>query len=275
MLVTVVVPTSTPYLVGELSPMEREAVAMEAREGEVRRLNEGLARYDVLREWPRGRRAWHGGADLRGIVICSGFSREAYRELQAINAENELRRIAAAEELARLDERVLVDRMSQVDLDRTIRRFSIVPAYSGAVAALAGTDLASYRRFLGHAQRCRQSLIAWLRQSDVFSTPLYSTADDVGQALTMQEMTSLRDELDRRADLSPQERKEIWQREIGATDYREWDAVDLSRMPACRAYRSTLAAVAPAAALDLAVLLLANVVLLLLAVVGFLRREVV
>ena len=51
--------------------------------------------------------------------------------------------------------------------------------------------------------------------------------------------------------------------------------MDLSRLPAFPPYRATLSTVLPHAAMDLALLALANVLLLLLAVHGFVRREVV
>ena len=62
---------------------------------------------------------------------------------------------------------------------------------------------------------------------------------------------------------------------VGATDMRDWDQADLSGLPAFPPYRATLSEVVAHAAVDLALLALANVVLLLLAVHGFVRREVV
>ena len=62
---------------------------------------------------------------------------------------------------------------------------------------------------------------------------------------------------------------------LGGTALREWHSVDLNLLPAFAPYRPTLSEVVPHAAVDLSLLALANVLLLMLAVHGFLRREVV
>ena len=272
-VVTVVVPTASAYLVGELMPMEGEREAREVRDGaetSERRLWDELAKVTREDRLP-GSWVQYGG----GMIIGSGFSRELIEKAQAFYGDYEPQRIRDAEKIGRLDDQILVDRLAQVRLDRTIRRILIAPVLPKAVAALAGTDLSSYHGFIEHARRCRQDLIAWLRESGIFSSPRYFTSDGGERALGRQELKARVDELKSRTDLSRAERRARIRAVVGATDMREWDPVDLSRMPASPPYRATLSEVAPHAAVDLALLALANVLLLLLAVHGFLRREVV
>ena len=275
-LVTVIVPTTTSYLVGELTPMEGEKAAMQERKAAERRIGYQLGGLgEIIRQDGPGGWGRMGGAFLRDTRILTGYSRELYPQVQAFYAEYEPRRIVDAEEIGRLEDHVLADRVAQVELNRTIGRFTIVPSFTGAAAALAGTDLASFHHFVQHARRCRQNLIAWLRESDIFASPLYFTTDSVDRALTRQERVALLEEIRERKDLSREEGQAMWRRATGATDYREWDPVDLSRLPAFPPYRPTLSEILPGVALDLAVLGLANVVLLLLSLLGFLRRELV
>ena len=83
------------------------------------------------------------------------------------------------------------------------------------------------------------------------------------------------EEMRSRTDLPRAEMRAMLRDIIGATAWRDWDQADLSGLPAFPPYRATLSEVMPHAAVDLALLALANVLLLLLAVHGFLRREVV
>ena len=275
-LFTVVLPTTSAYLVGELMPMDREAVARQERQAAERRIGYGmndlteLVRSDGLPV--RGR---SGGGFLRDTMIGSGFHREQIPKIQAFYSQYELRRIAAAEEIGDLEDHVLADRIAQVELNRTIGRILITSAFTEAISTLAGTNLSSYRRFLDHTRRCRQNLIAWMRESDLFSSPRYFTTDDVARAATKQELVSLSDSLKSRSDLSPSDRRSLILRATGATDYREWDPIDLSQLPAFPPYRATLNSVLPDTAVDLVILVLANVLLLLFAVHGFLRQDLV
>ena len=272
-VLTVVVPTGSAYLVGELMPMEGEREAREVREGAEtsdRRLWEELGKLTredrIPGSWVRH------GADM---IIGSGFSRELIEQAQAFYRDHEPQRIRDAERLGRLDDQILVDRIAQVRLDRTVRRFLVTPAFPGAVSALAGTDLASYHGFIEHARRCRQDLVARLRESGIFSSPRYFTPDDAERALGRQELKAQMDELKSRSDLSRAEKRAMTREILGVIPFQEWDHVDPSRLPAFPPYRATLPEVVPHAAVDLALLALANVVLLLLAVHGFVRREVV
>ena len=279
-VLTVVVPTASAYLVGELMPMEGEREAREVRE-QVARIEIGWGWRSDLQELieeeglPGPTKPRSGGAFLRDYVAGSGYYRELMRKVQAFYAEHEVRRIRDAERIGRLDEEVLADRIAQVRLDRTIRRLLVTPAFPGAVSALAGTDQSSYRGFIEHTRRCRGDLVAWLRESGIFSSPRYFTPDDVEQAVSRHELQALFEELGPRTDLSRAEKAAMISELLGGTSFREWDRVDLSRLPAFPTYRATLATVLPHAALDLALLVLANVLLLLLAVHGFLQREVV
>ena len=250
---------------------------MQEREAAERRIGYQRLRGidEIVREDGPGGWGRMGGDFLRDTRILTGYSRELYRQVQAYFAENEPGRIVDAEEIGRVEDHVLADRVAQIELNRTIGRFTIVPAFTGAAAALAGTDLASFRHFVQHARHCRQNLVAWLRESDIFASPLYFTADNVDRALTRQERVALLEQIRQRTDLSREESSSMWRKATGATDYREWNSVDLSRLPAFPPYRPTLSEVLPGAAVDVAVLGLANVVLLLLSLHGFLRRELV
>ena len=276
-LFTVVLPTTSAYLVGELMPMDRETAARQERQAAERRIGYNMGNLmDLVRAdgLPASCR-WGGEGFLRDIMIGSGFHRELIPKIQDFNAQNELRRIAAAEEIGDLEDRVLIDRIAQVELNRTIGRIFITSTFTDAISALAGTNLSSHRRFLNHARRCRQNLIVWMRENDLFSSPGYFTTDDVARAATKQELVSLIDSLKLRSDLSRMDMRTAIRRATGATDYREWGPIDLSQMPAFPPYRSTLHSVLPDAVVDLMILVLVNVLLLLLAVHGFLRRDLV
>ncbi len=277
-VVTVVVPTGSAYLVAELMPMEGEREAREVRENvEQYEIGYGVRElHDLLdkERLPYGN-AGFGGGFLQSTVTGSGFYRELILEFQAFYAEYEPQRIRDAERIGRLDDQVLADRIAQVRLDRTIRRLLVAPAFPGAVSALAGTDLSSHHAFIEHARRCRQNLVAWLRESGIFSSPRYFTPDDVDGAVGRQELRAFMEEMRSRTDLPRAEMRAMLRDIIGATAWRDWDQADLSGLPAFPPYRATLSEVMPHAAVDLALLALANVLLLLLAVHGFLRREVV
>lgn len=274
-VLTVVVPTASAYLVGELMPMEGESEAREVRKQvEQEEINQGRLPklMDLLREerLPGGYHRYD-----RYSAIGSGFYRELIPKIQAFYGEREPERIRYAEKIGRLDEQILADRIAQVRLDRTFRRLLVAPAFRSAVSALAGTGLSSYHGFIEHARRCRQDLIAWLRQSRIFSSPRYFTPDDVERAVGRQELEALVEELDSRTGLSRAQRGAMIRDIRGVTPFQEWGQVDLNRLPAFAPYRATLSEVVPHAAVDLSLLVLANVLLLLLAVHGFLRREVV
>ncbi len=279
-VVTVVVPTGSAYLVGELMPMEGEREAREVREN--------VEQYEIGWGWqselvelieeenlPGPRLSYRNPAFLRGMVVGSGFYRELIPRVQAFYGAHELRRIRDAERMGRLEEEVLADRIAQVRLDQTIRRLLVTPAFPGAVSTLAGTDLSSYRGFIEHTRRCRGDLVDWLRESGIFSSPRYFTPDDVNRAASRQELRALFEELGPRTDLSRNQKAAMISDMLGGTSFRDWDPIDLSRLPAFPPYRATMSTVLPNAALDLALLALANVLLLMLAVHGFLRREVV
>ncbi len=273
-VLTVVLPTASAYLVGELMPMEGEREAREVREN-VERYEIGYGSLSELHELVQGDRLARGhvrfgGGFLKDTVIGSGFHRELISKIQAFYGQHEPQRIRDAEKIGRLDDHILADRLAQVRLDRTIRRLLVAPSFPGAVAALAGTDVSSYHGFVEHARRCRQDLVAGLRESGIFSAPRYFTPDDVERAVGRQEV----EELDSRTDLSRAQKRAMIQDILGVTPFQEWDQVDLNRLPAFAPYRPTLSQVVSHAAVDLALLGLANVLLLLLAVHGFLRREV-
>ena len=274
-VLTVVVPTASAYLVGEMMPMEGEREAREVRKQvEQEEINQGRLQklMDLLREerLPGGHRRYGPYS-----AIGSGFYRELTPKVQAFYGEREPERIRYAERIGRLDDQILADRIAQVRLDRTFRRLLVAPAFRSAVSALAGTDLSSYHGFIEHARRCRQDLIASLRQGEIFSSPRYFTPDDVERAVGREELKALVEELDSRTGLSWAERRAMINDFLGVTPFQKWDRVDLSRLPAFAPYRPTLSEVVPHAAVDLSLLALANVLLLLLAVHGFLRREVV
>ena len=272
-VLTVVLPTGSAYLVGELMPMEGEREAREVREGVER--DHGWVVSDLMETMREEGLPLGHSRYGQFSAIGSGFYRELIPKIQALYGEREPKRIRYAEKIGRLDDQILADRIAQVRLDRTIHRILMTPAFPKAVAALAGTDLSSYHGFIQHARRCRQDLVAWLRETGTFSSPRYFTPDDVERVVGRQELRAYVDELRSRTDLSWAERGAMTWDILGVTPFQEWDQVDLSRLPAFARYRPTLWTVLPHAAVDLALLGLANVLLLMLAVHGFLRREVV
>jgi hypothetical protein len=197
--------------------------------------------------------------------VGNGFVREIIPEIQAFYAEMEPRRVEGAEELALLEDRVMADRIAQVGMDRFVKRLLLVPAFSEAAASLAGTDLASFQQFIRYSRRCRQSLVADLKERDIFGSLRFFTGNRLDEFYTRERtemlMKTLREK--RGGERPPYRRME------------DWDSIDLSQFPQFAAFRTTLTDSLPRAAADLSILALVNVVLLLLALRWFLRRELV
>ncbi|MEW6755595.1 MAG: ABC transporter permease subunit [Candidatus Latescibacterota bacterium] len=255
-LTTVLLPTCSAYLIAETLPMRTEEQAREARQEAEKRFQQEFDIHALTEKGLGATYTFSGGLPVGDYIWGAGLFRDVIEELQGFYAEVEPRRISAAEEIARLEDQVSADRIAQVEMSRRIARWFIAPAFSSAAAALAGTDLDAFQAFVRHARRCRQSLVAHLRDSGLFASPLFFTQDDVSQALTRREA----DERWKRGEQVPSPRTEAW------------GPLDLSGLPPCPPYRADPLEEMSRAAVDLAVLGLANVVVLLLALRAFLRR---
>jgi ABC-type transport system involved in multi-copper enzyme maturation permease subunit len=265
-LTTIVLPTAATYLIGETMPMRTEQAARETRERTGRELREELdGLWDITKKGEGYGFTSYRGSNLGTYIVGNGFVREILPEIQAFYAKMEPRRIEGAEEIARLEDRVMADRISQVETDRFIKRSLLIPAFSQAAASLAGTDLASFQQFIRYARQCRQSLVADLKARDVFSSLRFFTGNRLDEFYTRERtevlMKTLREK--REGERPPYRRME------------DWDSIDLSLFPQFAEFRTTLADSLPRAAADLGILALVNVVLLLLALRWFLRRELV
>ena len=257
-LTTIVLPTTTAYLVGELMPLPSERELIHERESLKNELwtefNDSLNR--IRGEQGFGLSYHFDGRKLGPFVWVSGVFKEAAPLLRKFYAENEPRRIACAEQIARLEDRLVAGRITQVERSRMIGRLCLAPAFSGAVSAMAGTDLTSYQDFIQHARRYRQVLIDFMRGRGMFTSTLFFSQD-------------------REEDLlSAKDTKRRFR--AGQLQYKpmaEWGPLDLSDVPRFPEYRSTTAGYLARAGLDLAVLCLANVVFMLLALSWFLRRD--
>jgi len=265
-LTTVVLPTAATYLIGEVMPMRTEQAARESRERTGRELQQELnGLWDIVNKGEGYGFRSYRGTNLGNYIVGNGFVREILPEMQAVYAEMEPRRIEGAEEIARLEDRVMDDRISQVEADRFVKRLLLIPTFSQAAASLAGTDLASFQQFIRYARQCRQSLVADLKARDIFSSLRFFTGNRPDEFYTREEMEELMETLrEKRGGERPPYRR-----------MEDWGNIDLAQFPQFAAFRTTLADSLPRAAADLSSLALANVVLLLLALRWFLRRELV
>lgn len=263
-LTTIVLPTASSYLVGEMMPMRTEPAAREAREKAERDFREefrGL--YEIVDEGRGYGFTSFRSSTLGEYITGNGFLREIVPKMQAFYAEIEPRRARAAEEIGRLEDRIMADRIAQVETDRSIRRAFLAPALAGAAAALAGTDLASYQDFIRHARQCRMNLVTALEERSTYASLRFFTGNRLEEFYTREETAALMERMRQTKERRPYIRE------------KDWESIDLSALPEFPEYRASFWRSLPRAAVDLNILALANAVLLLLALRGFVRRELV
>jgi hypothetical protein len=119
-------------------------------------------------------------------------------------------RIKYAEELWQIEHRHATDLLQQKVLASRLARLSPIAAYTNAMSALAGTDVANACRFLERAREHRAEVIEYLRsRTDNFSSPRYFTP------CTQADMTLYQQYLDN---------------EISEDAFQRWKAQTLSRM---------------------------------------------
>ena len=259
-LTAVVLPTTTAYLVGELMPLGSEQELMHKRNSLAREFSAdfhtSLGKIRQSRDMGLGHSFW--AAPLGSFVAVSGLFKEAAPILKELYRKMEPRRIAYAEKIVRLEDQIVAGRVRQAERYRMIGRLCLAPAFSGAVSALAGTDLASYQDFIRHARDYRQVLIDFMRGRKIFSSTLFFSQD-------------------REEDLLSEEdtRRRFRAGQLQYRRIEEWPPLDLSDVPKFPEYRSAAPGYLARAALDLAVLCLANIIFMLLALAWFLRRDLV
>ena len=273
-LTTIVLPTTTAYLVGELMPLPSERELMHERHRLSRELSEkfhtSLAKaiqgketskeigdeieLPAIHEMGLEQSFWK--ASLGPFVAVGGLFREAAPILKEFYGKMEPRRIAYGEQMLRLEDRLVAGRTAQAERSRRIGRLFLAPAFSGAVSAFAGTDLASYQDFIQHARGYRQVLIGFMRDRGIFTSTLFFSQDREEDLLRAKDAMRL-----------------LRAGQLQYTSIAEWDPLDLSDLPKFPEYRSTAAGHLARAGLDLAVLSLANAVFMLLALTWFLRRD--
>ncbi|MFA6111102.1 MAG: ABC transporter permease subunit [Candidatus Latescibacterota bacterium] len=257
---TIVLPTVSSYLVAETMPMLTEGAAKAARKEAGERFRRQFGGINAIQAAGVGA-SYHvdGTSPLGTYLTGAGLYREVVPQLQAFYAEAEPQRTLAAEEIGRFEDQVVADRVTQVELDRLLSRVLVAPALGHAAAALAGTDLDSYQGFIAYSRRCRHDLVRFLQEHEVFASPSFFTQDRTEELLSRAEA-----EARVNAHLPPKVR---WP--------DQWTPLDHSTWPGFAAYRAPVASGLGRAAVDLAILGLGNVLLLLLALRWFLRRQLV
>ena len=263
---TIVAPTATAYVVGEVVPLppERELKAQgeeiqrnlrrEFAE-EVEQLMDDFARRMGVEYSPFGWAQQYSRVSVGNTVGAVGLFTEAIPFLTGFYGGFEPRRIAAGRDIAEVEDRLVHARARQVRLTRRVSRFFLAPAFRGAVSALAGTDLDSFEEFIAHARRHRATLADWMREQGLFTSVLFFNPEPEDRLYSRQETI-------RRVDLG-----------ILKPSF-QGEGVDLSRVPRFPDYRPSAGSVFGGAVPDMALLLAANGLALFLGLRWFVRRQI-
>ncbi len=241
---TIVAPTATAYVVGEIAPLPPERELRSQWEEIDRRVNDefwtgframekAYARqlgvthlgYGIL-----GKSFTHVPMSVGEIVLVGEPDREAIPKLTSFYGRFEPLRIAAGRDIAELEDRLILARTRQVWLTRSVSRIFLAAAFRNAVSALAGTDPYSFEEFIAHARRHRATLADWMREQGLFTSLHFFSPVPEG--------------------------------------------VDTSRVPRFPDYRPSFGSVFGRAAPDLGLLLAANGLSLFLGLRWFVRRQI-
>ena len=240
---TIVAPTATAYVVGEVVPLPPERELKAQWEEINRRLTEefwsGFHEMEYAYGRQRGREyslfgksAMYGSVSVGGFAGVFGLFRDAAPMVTDYYERFEPRRIAAGQDIAEMEDRLVQARTRQVRVSGEVGRLFVAPAFRNAVSALAGTDLHSFEEFIAHARRHRAALADWMREQGHFTSVLFFSNVDQDKG------------------------------------------VDTSRVPRFPDYRPSVATFLGGAGPDLAALLAANGLAFVLGLRWFVRRQI-
>ena len=266
---TILAPTATAYVVGELVPLppERE-LKTQWEEIEHRFSSEFWTRFQELRDaYSSQLGEMHRRAGIFGgkgmirvpafvgeVALILGLFREATPVLTTFYGRFEPRRITTGREIAKVEDRLVLARARQVGLTHSVSRLFVAPAFRGAVSALAGTDLRSFEGFIAHARRHRATLADWMREQGLFTSVQFFSPVPEDKLLTREET--------------------LQASKKGEQGGPRGDGIDTSRVPRFPDYRPSVGGVFGGAVQDLAILVLANGLAFCLGLRWFARRQI-
>ncbi len=263
---TIVAPTSTAYLVGEVVPLppERELRAEweEIRRQFSREFSNGFD--EVMHAYGRqlgkdysllGTAQQYQSMSLGMAIGVIELFKEAVPAVTGFYGRFEPRRIAAGRDIAEVEDRLVHARARQAELTGKVSRLFVAPAFRSAVSALAGTDLRSFEGFIAHARRHRAHLADWMREQGLFTSVLFFSP-------VPEDQLHSREETLRRSE------------ERGRRDGGVGNGVDTSRVPRFPDYRPSVATFLGGAGPDFAALLAANGLAFFLGLRWFVRRQI-
>ncbi len=241
---TIVAPSATAYVVGEIAPLPPERELRSQWEEIDRRVRDEF--WTGFREVEKAYAPQFGAKHLRHRILGTGSiqipmyvgevvlvqepKEDAIPKLASFYGRFEPLRIAAGRDIAELEDRLILARARQVWLTGSVSRFFLAAAFRNAVSALAGTDLHSFEEFIAHARRHRATLASWMREQGLFTSLHFFSPVPEG--------------------------------------------VDTSRVPRFQDFRPSFSSVFGGAAPDLALLLVANGLALFLGLCWFVRRQI-
>ena len=265
---TIVAPTATAYVVGEVVPLPPERELRAQWEEINRRFSKEF--WNGFREMENAYRRQHGkdyitlgltthyqsgGMMVGGEVGVSELFKEAVPTVTDFYGRFEPRRIAAGRDIAEVEDRLVHARARQVELTGKVSRLFVAPAFRSAVSALAGTDLRSFEGFIAHARRHRATLADWMREQGLFTSVLFFSPVPEDQLHSREETLRRWEARDRRS-------------------LESGDGVDTSRVPRFPDYRPSVATFLGGAGPDFAALLAANILAFFLGLRWFVRRQI-
>ena len=263
---TIVAPAMVPYVVGEVVPLPPERELRAQWEEIDHRLGKDFHRglHDLEKEFARQMEPGYWGLlgvgqtySTLSVGSVAGYYR-LYREavpfLTGFYRDFEPRRMAAAKDIAELEDRLVNGQTRQVRITHGVSRLFVAPAFRGAVSALAGTDLRSFEEFIAHARRHRAALAAWMREQGLFTSVLFYSPVPEDRLHSRQETL----------------RRWKWNLQWPPGGH----GVDRSRVPRFPDYRPAVATLFGGAAPDLTVLLAANGLAFFLGLRWFTRRQI-
>lgn len=265
-LTTIIAPTCTTYLVGELSELPSE---QDLRLERAKKIEEFYNEYESLLSPIKEEAKRKFGFDFFALggewdsfdIGPYWKTNRPYKEttplLQKFFGKIEPRRMQYAQYIAQLEERVVSARLDQAKLATKLGRLFLTPGFSNALTILAGTDLAAYQDFVQHAQNCRRNLVGHMWDYNIFISTLFFSTTPEKELLNKDETFK-------------------WKKE---NSYQEWKksekSLDLSPLPQCPDYRLRSADWMARVSSDLIVLLAAHLIFMLLSIRGFLRRDLI
>jgi ABC-type transport system involved in multi-copper enzyme maturation permease subunit len=243
----VVIPNGSVYLATQVVPVESEDKINE----QLVSLRREAAREEA-KELERSGKSFMSGSSVRSDVPGGGFGHgyirsgsEAFIHNQQVKYSTRVPvQIEYADKYAEVEYSYLRSLFEQTQLADNISRTSPISLYENVMSALAGTDMMSFRQFIGAVKRYRKDVVEYVRsRTDNFSSLSFFT---------------------------PYKKEEVGPNRPTTNDAPPLELSDLPRFAYQGDIVGTLGRVVP----DLAFLIFGNALFFALAFVAFLRYDV-